>query len=345
MSQKARAKRSRKTPAPTKAAGVKKVLAYDLGGTKVAVGVVDSRGEVLEEIRVPVQIEQGKKALIAQLADLGKQLISKHRGIRFAGIASAGPLDPEGGVLLDPTNFASGGEPWGKFPIVKLLSAKLGIPVRLENDAAAAILAEHWVGAARKYDNAIILTLGTGLGTGMIVNGKLERAGRAQHPEGGHVIVNYNDQSAPCGCGNLGCAEAYLSGRSFARRARVRFGNATLTGKDIADLARKRDPRAMAAFEEYASILAIALHNYAVLYAPEIAVFTGSFAESADLFLEPTRRHLEHLLARRRVGVDLLPKLAISSLENRAGLIGGAFVALQYFSPNVSAKAARRGAS
>jgi glucokinase len=251
--------------------------------------------------------------------------------VKVAGIASAGPLDPGTGTLLDPTNFASGGEPWGKFPIVKLLSTKLRMPVQLENDAAAAILAEHWVGAARKHQNAIILTLGTGLGTGMIVNGALVRAGRGQHPEGGHVIVNYNDQTAPCGCGNLGCAEAYLSGRSFARRARARFGNATLTAKDIADLARKRDPRALAAFEEYAQVMATALHNYAVLYAPEIAVFTGSFAESSDLFLDSTRRHLAHLLARRRVGVDLLPKLALSSLENRAGLIGGAYVALQHF--------------
>jgi glucokinase len=326
MSPKARSRRS-----AISSSSVKKVLAYDLGGTKVAVGIIDSRGKVHEEIRVPVQIEQGKTALIEQLSDLGSQLVSKHRGVRFAGIASAGPLDPESGFLLDPTNFASGGEPWGKFPIVKLLSKKLRMPVRLENDAAAAVVAEHWVGSAKKYDNALILTLGTGLGTGMIVNGKLVRAGRNQHPEGGHIILNYNDQSAPCGCGNLGCAEAYLSGRSFARRARARFGNATLTAKDIADLARKRDPRAMAAFEEYAQVMAVALHNYAVIYAPEIAVFTGSFAESADLFLEPTRRHLEHLLARRRVGVDLLPKLAISSLENRAGLIGGAFVALQYF--------------
>src|SRR5262249_45375455 len=142
------------------------------------------------------------------------------------------------------------------------------------------------------------------------------------------IILNYNDESAPCGCGNLGCAEAYLSGRSFGRRARARFGNANLNAKDVADLARNRDPRALAAFEEYARIMAIALHDYTVIYAPEIVVFTGSFADAHDLFLDSTKRHLEQLLARRRVGVDLLPKLKISTLENRAGLIGGAFVAL-----------------
>lgn len=305
-----------------------KVLAYDLGGTKVALGIVNSRGQVLEDLRVPVVIEKGKKAVIQQLADLGNRLIKAHPEIKRVGMASAGPLDPEKGLLLDPTNFASPEGTWGKVPITHLLSKKLKRPVFLENDAAAAILAEHWVGAARGKKNAMILTLGTGLGVGVICNGELVRAGRYLHPEGGHLVVNYQDQSAPCGCGNLGCAEAYLSGRNFSRRARSRFANPTLTAKDIADLARKRDPRALAAFEEYAQIMAVTIHNYAVIYSPEIVVFTGSFADAADLFLESTREHLTRLLARRRKGIDLLPKLALSKLDNNAGVIGGAYVAM-----------------
>ena len=147
------------------------------------------------------------------------------------------------------------------------------------------------------------------------------------HPEGGHIIVDRNDQSAPCGCGNLGCAEAYLSGRNFTRRARSRFAHAEYVAKDIAELARKRDPRGIAAFDEYAQVMATVIHNFAVIYSPEIVVFTGSFAETADLFIEPTRMYLERLLVRRRKGVDLMPKLAVSKLNNHAGLIGGAYVA------------------
>jgi predicted NBD/HSP70 family sugar kinase len=97
--------------------------------------------------------------------------------------------------------------------------------------------------------------------------------------------------------------------------------------KDIAELARKRDPRAIAAFEEYAELLAVALQNYATIFAPQVVIFTGSFAEAADLFLESTEQHLERLLVRRRLGVDLLPKLAVSKLQNQAGLVGGAYVA------------------
>jgi len=307
---------------------VQKVLSYDLGGTKMAVGVVNSRGRVLEEIRIPTHVENGKSVVINQMVMLGRSLIKKNPQIHKVGIASAGPLDPVRGILLDPTNFSSPKGDWGQVPLAKILSQKLKLPVTLENDAAAAILGEHWCGAAKNYDNAMILTLGTGLGTAVIANGHLVRAGRHLHTEAGHLIIRAHDSSAPCGCGNLGCAEAYLSGRNFARRNCTQFGNPSLSAQDIADLARKKDPRALAAFEEYAEMMAIAIHNYVVIYAPEIILFTGSFAHAAKLFIPSTKRHLAHLLKRRRVGIDLLPQLKISTLDNQAGLIGAAWVAL-----------------
>jgi glucokinase len=229
--------------------------------------------------------------------------------------------------LLDPTNFTSSFGSWGKVPITQILKKKLKRNVYLENDAAAAILAEHWIGAAKKSRNAMILTLGTGLGTGIICDGKLVRAGRNLHPEAGHLILSAHDLSAPCGCGNLGCAEAFLSGRNFARRARQRFANSTLTAVDIANLARKRDPRALAAFDEYSNMMAIAIHNFVRIYCPEVVIFAGSFALASDLFLTKTRQHLERLLVRQRTGIDLMPKLVVSALENNSGIIGGAYVA------------------
>ncbi len=304
------------------------VLAYDLGGTKVAVGVVTARGKVLEEIRTPVVFQEGKAAVIRQLGELGAELLKRYPAIRKIGIASAGPLDPDQGILLDPTNFASKKGTWGNTPLASLLRKKLKYPIYLENDAAAAMLAEHWVGRAKKYKNAMILTLGTGLGTGIIVNGELVRSGRGLHPEAGHIIIRAGDETAPCGCGNLGCAEAFLSGRNFSRRARTRFANPNLTAKDIAEVARsKRDPRALAAFSEYAEMMAVAISNYVRLYAPEIIVLTGSFAEAADLFVPATRQTLKRMLEKQRIG-DLMPEIEVSSLNNEAGIIGGAYVAL-----------------
>lgn len=304
------------------------VLAYDLGGTKVAVGAVDSNGKILEEMRVPVDLEHGKAGLIRQLADLGKQVLSRHKGIRAVGVASAGPLDPATGDLLDPTNFSRGGKPWGKIALGRDLGKKLGLPVRLENDAAAAMLAEAWLGAAKGKKNAMILTLGTGLGTGIIANGSLVRAGRGLHPEAGHITLCYDDETATCGCGNLGCAEAYLSGGGFTRRARLLLNEPKVEALEVATRARKGDKRALALFDDYAEHLAVAIQNYATIYCPELIVLTGSFAAASDLFLKSVPARLEVLLARRRVGVDLLPKIRISKLNNRAGLLGGAWVGL-----------------
>jgi glucokinase len=310
----------------------KKVLAYDLGGTKVAVGVVSAKGDIIEERREPIRLKAGKTAVIRQLSDYGREYLKKYPEIRLAGVASAGPLHPERGSLLDPTNFGKGAKRWGEVPLAHLMEKKLGIPVALENDAAAAMLAEHWIGAARTSRNAMILTLGTGLGTGIIANGKLVRAGRGLHTEAGHIILKANDPTAKCGCGNLGCAEAYLSGNGFARWVKenrwIKSGTSPLEAREIADLARRGHVGARHAFHEMAELLAVAIHNYVVVFCPEVIVLTGSFAAASDVFLPHAKKRTAQLLKRRREGIDLLPEIRLSALDNRAGLLGGAWIAL-----------------
>lgn len=321
-------KRSRNRRAPP---SERPVLAYDLGGTKVVAGIVSPGGKILTERRELARIPEGRDVVLRQLAELGRALLAEYPRARSVGVASAGPLHPERGTLLDPTNFSRGqsGE-WDSVPLARTLERALKRPVVLENDAAAAALAEHWQGAARGCDNAMILTLGTGLGTGVIANGELVRSGRQLHPEAGHVILRAGDATGPCGCGNLGCAEAYLSGRNFAQRfARQQKLSAVPDGAGIAARARAGDAHARAAFDEYAELLAVAVHNYVVLYAPERVILTGSFAEASDLFFPRARARLAELLARRRKGIDLLPELLLSTLRNRAGLLGGAYIALR----------------
>lgn len=329
------------------------VLAYDLGGTKIAAGIINSSGKILTSLRVPIVATQEKTAVLNQLVDLGKTVISnapKSRQISRIGIASAGPLHAAKGVLLEPTNLSANQPGWERVPLVSILKQKLKRPVYLENDAAAALLAEHWRGALKRLQNSMILTLGTGLGTAVMIEGKLLRAGRGLHTEAGHLILNAQDSTAPCGCGNLGCAEAYLSGKNFANRFNTRHmhGKNQLleenliqaqapkstpqrsgaTAAEIATRARTGDSEALQAFEEYAFYMAIAIHNYVVIYAPERVVLTGSFANASDLFLNQTENHLKNLLKRRRKGIDMMPQLLISKLQNQAGLLGGAYVAL-----------------
>ena len=306
-----------------------KVLSYDLGGTKVAVGVITDQGVILESVRQPVLLEKGKEAVLDQLTQLGVYYLERHPDIDRIGIASAGPLNPQTGELLDPTNFSSpqGGR-WGRVPLAPILQQRLNRAVILDNDAAAAVLAEHWIGAARGIKNVMVLTLGTGLGTGIICNGHLVRSGRSLHPEAGHLILNLEDQSAPCGCGNWGCAEAYLSGKNFENRMKLQFQDESLTNLELSRRARTGDPAALRAFSNYAYILSVAIHNYIRIYAPEVILFSGSFSKTQDLFLPETRTHLEKLLKRLRSEPDLLPELKLAQLDNDAGLIGGAYLAL-----------------
>ncbi len=243
--------------------------------------------------------------------------------IRAVGIASAGPLHAPSGFLLDPTNFG-----WSsplKVPIARELSRALKLPVRLENDAAAAALAEHWRGGAGK--NCAIITLGTGLGLGVIANGQLVRGGRELHAEAGHILLQPGDRSALCGCGNYGCAEAYLSGMNFAKRASKRMGK-KLSGKELAALARSGNSSAKKLFAEYSTHLAHYLHDLVVLYYPELVVLTGSFAASHALFLPSAKAQLRTLIRRRLRTLPLLPEIRISALGNQAGVLGGACIAL-----------------
>jgi glucokinase len=336
---------SKRSKGPKSFSGV--VLAYDIGGTKVHAGVVDAAGRVLADKRTLVDFSKGKDAVLKQWIQVGREVLVSAaqkkpglaRRVQRIGVASAGPLDPVKGVLLDPTNFGG----WGTVPVAKVLSKGLswdGVrrEVRLENDAAAAILAEHWRGSARTVQDALIMTLGTGLGTGFLVDGQLVRAGRSMHTEGGHVIIRSGDVSAPCGCGNLGCAEAYLSGRGFERRAAARLAVTAVSAEQIAADARAGDSKALALFAEYAELLAVTIHNFVVLYAPRKVILAGSFSQASDLFIDSARTRLEQLLMRRRHGVDFMPKIETSRLGQRSGLLGGAYVAFSQ-----TASSSRRG--
>ncbi len=309
------------------------VLAYDIGGTKVSVGVLDQSGKILTSHREPIVFAEGKKAALQQIVNLGVALIKKYPKIKAVGVASAGPLDPARGLLLDPINFKSPEGPWGVVPIVQILKKALHRPVFLENDAAAAMLAEQWRGSAKNTQNAMVLTLGTGLGTATICNGKLVRAGRNLHTEGGHIILDSEDASAPCGCGNFGCAEAYLSGKNFTRRARKQLGIAEIDASQIISRARRGEKKFKKLFEEYSEKLALLLHSFARIYAPEVVIFTGSFADGFDLFSKKTLKILAKMLDRENSGESLVPLLKVSRLKNEAGLIGGAFVALRAITP------------
>lgn len=301
-----------------------KALSFDLGGTKIAAAIVNHKGEILEQELEPARFEEGKGPVLRQLVAMGRRLLLKHPAAKRVGVASAGPLDWKAGVLLNPTNFKdASGKGWGKVKFSSFLEEKFQRPCQIDNDAAAALLAETWIGSLRSVKNGMILTLGTGLGTGVLCNGELVRSGRFLHTEAGHLPLRAGDPLAPCGCGRFGCAEAFLSGRNFAKRVSQKLSK-NLTALEICDLARKGNSPVLQSFQEYSELLAQAISGYAYIYSPEKIVLSGSFADAKDLFLPQTIKILGECLHRSK---ELIPRVVGSELKNTSGLLGGAYLA------------------
>lgn len=305
------------------------VLGIDLGGTKVIAAVVSKDGTILEVSKQYVDHKSGPSGLVQQLVGLSTPLISKY-SIKSACIASAGPLDPIKGVLLDPTNFKTEGQGWGEVPLIDLITQKLAINWCLENDAAAAALGEGWVGVAKQEKNFVMVTLGTGLGVGAVCNGEIVRSGQYLHPEAGHIIIDaFNVENALCGCGDYGCAEALLSGKNFTRRLGEKWNESGISGEMIVSRARNGDQKAIAAMQSYGRLLAYFVRSLVVLFSPKIIIFSGGFSSSYDLFKPSLHEQLEPLMVRRRKGVDLWPNIMASRFGDEIAVLGAARRAFQ----------------
>jgi glucokinase len=298
-----------------------------LGGTKLRAALINSRGQIKNAVTGNVNQRAGLPGLLELFKELEQQLPKVK--YKLISVASAGPLHPAKGILLDPTNFFTTQKTWGVVPLAAQLKKIFKKPVLLENDAAAAVLGEMWKGGhAKKNKNIVAMTLGTGVGVGVIADGELVRAGRGLHPEGGHIPINSEDHDYPCGCGAYGCIEAYLAGTHFAKRMSARVGR-SLTGKEAVELAQEGDLQIQASFKEYGRHLAQAIRSLCVLFAPEVVVLSGGFSHASHLFLPETKKVLPSLLERYREGIDLLPEVKVSNLQNDAGILGAAFIALQ----------------
>lgn len=301
-------------------------LCFDLGGTKCIAAMVNSDGEILQYEKKLIPKLSTPEDLTKFMIALGKNLSRGFEPVSIA-IASAGPLDPVEGKLLDPTNLSSGGDEWGVVDFIGPFKDAFGLPVRLENDAAAAALSSHWLGEAKGLENSMTITLGTGVGVGSIVNDRLCRGGRGLHPEISHVPLNFNDKTAPCGCGNFGCVEAYLSGKNFCKRVSVRLGEDYISGPNLLQRADAGEAEILEAFDEYSELMAQTLAAYVVGYAPQMIVFAGGFAASSRFWLDKTRARLPDLLKRRRKGIDLLPELVLAEESDFRVVLGAAYTA------------------
>lgn len=300
------------------------ILGFDIGGTKLRAGLFDRSGALTRDDRVLVPQQGGADRFLAEVSRLGKSICGKD-SITSIGVATAGPVDLLTGELHCPTNLqhTAGGD-WSSIPLLGHLAQEFNVPVFIDNDAAAATLAEAQLGAGRGMDRFALFAIGTGLGTGFWHDGAVLRASLRDHTEVGHMIIAPHMTSHRCGCGNFGCAEAVLSGVNFPKALGAPHGIGDISGAAIAEMARANDQRALKVFEQYGQYLAQLINNIVLLLGSRCIVLTGSVAEARDCFLPATQTHLAALLRDKSA---LIPEIVYSTLGADAMLQGSYLVA------------------
>lgn len=286
-------------------------LGVDIGGTKVAAGLVDAEGTILFQTRVAMPARGSAAEGFGAVQSVIEAVFAARREARSSltgiGICAPGPLDPLTGVILNPPNVPC----WRNFPLAAEVQRVFGLTARVDNDGNAAALAEAIWGAGVGYRNVFYATLGTGIGTGIVFDRKIYHGRTGSAAEGGHVTIDYNGPK--CGCGKRGCIEALCSGPAIARRARERLaashrvgsgqaesklmalagGNVdNVTAEIVADAFRQGDLLATDVLRETADFLVIWAGNIIDLLEPDVFVFGGGVAQLMSGFFGRIREQL-----------------------------------------------------
>jgi glucokinase len=308
------------------------VLALDIGGTKLAAGVVDESGRVHSFVVTPSEAERGPRIVLPRLFDLGRRAVTESgqdwADVGAVGIGCGGPLDATSGVLIAPLHLPG----WHDVPITAIAEDAYGRPAVLENDATAAAAGEHRYGAGTGSRNMVYLTISTGVGGGIVVDGRLYR-GAGNGAELGHVTVDWRGR--PChGCGRLGCLEAYVSGTSIAERAKEaiaqsRNGASSLasldgpTAEDVAAAARAGDELAREVWDETVAALACGLTSIVNVFEPELVVLGGGVTRAGEQLLGPVR---EWVRANAMEPAGGSADIVESALGEQVGVVGAAAI-------------------
>ena len=307
-------------------------IGLDVGGTKIAGAVVDPEGAILAKRQVPTE-SQEPNSIVAAIVKVARELKAAAPAAVAIGVGAAGLVDVDRGVILGAPNLA-----YRNVPVRDTLSERLGLPAIVDNDANVAALAEAVYGAGRDAGDQIMVTVGTGIGGGIIIGGKIYRGHYGVGAELGHIVV---DPDGPvCGCGNRGCWEAVASGTAIGRLARQRVeGGAgadlraavggdldAITGELVGESAIAGSAFARDVLAEIGRYLGIGLASIVNIFDPEVIVIGGGAAAgTGELLLDPARASMQaHILGTSwRTAVRIVPAV----LGNDAGVVGAARLA------------------
>jgi glucokinase len=312
------------------------VIGVDIGGTKVAAGIVDASGTILTQLRKPMPANDGAEAgfnAVTSAIDslLADEAANPQARVRAIGICAPGPLDPKSGVVLNPPNLPC----WRNFPLAARVAAAYSVPVKVDNDANAAALAETIWGAARGYHYVFYATVGTGIGTGIVLDGRIYHGHTGAAGEGGHVTIDY--RGLLCPCGKRGCIEVLAAGPAIAMRARTRVAAEPARGSALLRLAQGQteavtsemvgktyaagDAMAREILQETAELLTVWLGNIVDLFDPDVLVVGGGVATMLNPFFGEIKRLLPSWCVNPRASE--IP-LGLAHYGADAGIAGGA---------------------
>ena len=306
-------------------------MGVDIGGTKVAAGLVDANGEISSQVREPmIANSSAQEGLNAVLSAISRVFPDGAMSVGGIGICAPGPLDPKTGVILNPPNLPC----WRNFPLGESVQRRYSAPVKIDNDANAAALAETRWGAARGCRNVFYATIGTGIGTGIVLDGKIYHGRTGSAGEGGHVSIDY--QGPLCRCGKPGCIEILASGTAIAQRARQEMAASVansmmlelaggdvdaFTGEIVGKAADAGDALATKILTEATEMLALWLSNIVDLFDPDVIVIGGGAAALYRPFFDKLHEKISHLTVNPRA--DEVPILS-ARYGADSGIAGGA---------------------
>ena len=307
-------------------------IGIDIGGTSIKGCAVTEEGKTLDVFSMP--LNKGDKGLdiVNNLIKVTKEYLDFHgydkTNTLGIGIGIPGSIDSEAGVIDYSNNID-----FHDLPIVKMFNEVIDLPVKITNDANAAALGEARFGAGKDFKNIIMLTLGTGVGGGIIVNGKLFEGNKGKGAELGHIIIELNGRQ--CSCGRKGCLEAYASATALVRDTlkameddqnslmwKISEENGKVDGRTAFEASKKGDPAAIKVVENYVSYLAEGMLNYFNIFRPDALILSGGIANQGEYLTEKLKKYCEE----RNYGYNCTPKVEIlvSKLGYDSGKIGAA---------------------
>ena len=308
------------------------ILGVDIGGTKVAVGVVDREGKIFAQVRKPMVANGTAQAgLAAVIGAIDSMISGGQEKIDGIGVCAPGPLDPKSGIVLNPPNVPC----WRNFPLAAEISARYNLPVKIDNDANAAALAETRWGAARGCHYVFYATIGTGIGTGIVFDGAIYHGNTGSAAEGGHVSIDHH--GPVCNCGKRGCIESLAAGPAIGARARAKLQAepsrpsalrdmaqgeaASVTSETVARAFAAGDDMAQEVLHETSGLLTCWLGNIVDLLDPDVIVMGGGVAAMLKPFFAEISQTLPNWCVNPHAGQI---RLRMAHYGADAGIAGAA---------------------